>query len=97
MISTIITVPDVWPNVPVIAINRYPLFPGFIKKVDVCLLSSSIEEFPKNERKINLKETKIQFVKGKKKFIYFLEINLPKTFVSNNKKKKSFRFPKTRR
>uniref|UniRef100_A0A1I8ACN6 Lon protease homolog, mitochondrial n=1 Tax=Steinernema glaseri TaxID=37863 RepID=A0A1I8ACN6_9BILA len=30
-----ITVPDNWPNVPVIAINRYPLFPGFIKKVDI--------------------------------------------------------------
>ena len=37
------TVPDVWPDVPLIAINRYPLFPGFIKKVDVCL--SIILEF----------------------------------------------------
>ena len=32
------TVPDFWPNVPLIAINRYPLFPGFIKKVDVRVL-----------------------------------------------------------
>uniref|UniRef100_A0A0K0EES4 Lon protease homolog, mitochondrial n=1 Tax=Strongyloides stercoralis TaxID=6248 RepID=A0A0K0EES4_STRER len=29
------TIPDVWPDVPIIAINRYPLFPGFIKKVDI--------------------------------------------------------------
>lgn len=30
-----INIPEFWPNIPVIAINRYPLFPGFIKKVDV--------------------------------------------------------------
>uniref|UniRef100_A0A183VAQ1 Lon N-terminal domain-containing protein n=1 Tax=Toxocara canis TaxID=6265 RepID=A0A183VAQ1_TOXCA len=30
-----ITVPENWPIVPIVAINRYPLFPGFIKKVDV--------------------------------------------------------------
>ncbi|KAH7727604.1 ATP-dependent protease La family protein [Aphelenchoides avenae] len=30
-----INVPDNLPNVPIIAINRYPLFPGFIKKVDI--------------------------------------------------------------
>nr|CDJ81713.1 Peptidase S16 and ATPase domain containing protein [Haemonchus contortus] len=30
-----INIPDVFPIVPVIAINRYPLFPGFIKKVDI--------------------------------------------------------------
>ncbi|VDO65030.1 unnamed protein product [Heligmosomoides polygyrus] len=29
-----INVPDVFPIVPILAINRYPLFPGFIKKVD---------------------------------------------------------------
>uniref|UniRef100_A0A0N4ZID6 Lon protease homolog, mitochondrial n=1 Tax=Parastrongyloides trichosuri TaxID=131310 RepID=A0A0N4ZID6_PARTI len=29
------TIPEVWPEVPIIAINRYPLFPGFIKKVDI--------------------------------------------------------------
>ncbi|VDM62339.1 unnamed protein product [Angiostrongylus costaricensis] len=32
-----INIPDVFPIVPVLAINRYPLFPGFIKKVDVSL------------------------------------------------------------
>lgn len=32
-----VTIPDEFPNVPIIAINRYPLFPGFIKKVDVRL------------------------------------------------------------
>uniref|UniRef100_A0A914ZSH4 Lon protease homolog, mitochondrial n=1 Tax=Parascaris univalens TaxID=6257 RepID=A0A914ZSH4_PARUN len=30
-----ITVPENWPIVPIIAVNRYPLFPGFIKKVDI--------------------------------------------------------------
>ncbi|EPB75174.1 endopeptidase La [Ancylostoma ceylanicum] len=30
-----INVPDVFPIVPLLAINRYPLFPGFIKKVDI--------------------------------------------------------------
>jgi len=30
-----VTVPEVWPEVPIIAINRHPLFPGFIKKVDI--------------------------------------------------------------
>uniref|UniRef100_A0A0K0CXZ1 Lon protease homolog n=1 Tax=Angiostrongylus cantonensis TaxID=6313 RepID=A0A0K0CXZ1_ANGCA len=30
-----INIPDVFPIVPVLAINRYPLFPGFIKKVDI--------------------------------------------------------------
>ena len=29
------TVPDVWPNVPVIAINRNPVFPRFIKIIEV--------------------------------------------------------------
>ncbi|MPC52178.1 Lon protease, mitochondrial [Portunus trituberculatus] len=34
-------VPEVWPNVPVIAINRNPVFPRFIKIIEVshcCLL-----------------------------------------------------------
>ncbi|CAI2299918.1 unnamed protein product [Caenorhabditis sp. 36 PRJEB53466] len=30
-----IHVPADMPNVPILAINRYPLFPGFIKKVDI--------------------------------------------------------------
>uniref|UniRef100_A0A1I7RL37 Lon protease homolog, mitochondrial n=1 Tax=Bursaphelenchus xylophilus TaxID=6326 RepID=A0A1I7RL37_BURXY len=30
-----VSFPEHFPNVPVIAINRYPLFPGFIKKVDI--------------------------------------------------------------
>uniref|UniRef100_A0AC35UCM7 Lon protease homolog n=1 Tax=Rhabditophanes sp. KR3021 TaxID=114890 RepID=A0AC35UCM7_9BILA len=29
------SVPEFFPDVPIIAINRYPLFPGFIKKVDI--------------------------------------------------------------
>lgn len=29
------TVPEVWPNVPVIAINRNPVFPRFIKIIEV--------------------------------------------------------------
>ena len=29
------SVPDVWPNVPVIAINRNPVFPRFIKIIEV--------------------------------------------------------------
>lgn len=33
-----VTVPDEWPIVPVIAINRYPLFPGFIKRIIVSFL-----------------------------------------------------------
>ena len=30
-----VTVPEVWPNLPVIAINRNPVFPRFIKIVEV--------------------------------------------------------------
>lgn len=30
------TVPEVWPTVPVIAINRNPVFPRFIKIIEVC-------------------------------------------------------------
>lgn len=32
------TVPETWPNVPVIAINRNPVFPRFIKIIEVILL-----------------------------------------------------------
>lgn len=28
-------VPEIWPNVPVIAINRNPVFPRFIKIIEV--------------------------------------------------------------
>ena len=31
------TVPDIWPNVPVIAVNRNPVFPRFIKIVEVSI------------------------------------------------------------
>lgn len=30
-----VVVPEVWPNVPLIAVNRNPLFPRFIKLIDV--------------------------------------------------------------
>lgn len=30
-----VVVPDVWPHVPLIAVNRNPLFPRFIKLIDV--------------------------------------------------------------
>ena len=30
-----VTLPEVWPNLPVIAINRNPVFPRFIKIVEV--------------------------------------------------------------
>lgn len=30
-----VVVPEVWPNVPIIAINRNPVFPRFIKLVEV--------------------------------------------------------------
>jgi len=30
-----VVVPDVWPNVPLIAINRNPVFPRFIKLIEV--------------------------------------------------------------
>lgn len=29
------TIPDVWPNVPVIAINKHPVFPKFVKIIEV--------------------------------------------------------------
>ncbi len=32
------TVPETWPNVPVIAINRNPVFPRFIKIIEVIIL-----------------------------------------------------------
>jgi len=34
-LPTTMTVPDVWPSVPVIAISRNPVFPRFIKIVEV--------------------------------------------------------------
>ena len=40
-----VTVPEVWPEVPIVAINRHPLFPGFIKKVDVSCYLLSAESF----------------------------------------------------
>ena len=36
------TVPEEWPNVPVIAIKRHPVFPRFIKMIEVCALNSCI-------------------------------------------------------
>lgn len=33
-----VAVPEVWPQVPVIAINRNPVFPRFIKLIEVCKL-----------------------------------------------------------
>ena len=30
-----VTVPDLWPVVPVIAVNRHPVFPKFIKIVEI--------------------------------------------------------------
>lgn len=35
-----VVVPEVWPNVPLIAINRNPVFPRFIKLIEVCALVS---------------------------------------------------------
>jgi ATP-dependent Lon protease len=34
-LPTTIVVPEVWPNVPVIAVNRNPVFPRFIKMIEV--------------------------------------------------------------
>ncbi|KAK0427714.1 hypothetical protein QR680_010385 [Steinernema hermaphroditum] len=48
-----ITVPDNWPNVPLIAINRYPLFPGFIKKVDI-VADENLKELLR--RKVTLRQ-----------------------------------------
>ena len=33
-----VTIPDVWPVVPIIAVNRHPVFPKFIKIVEVKIL-----------------------------------------------------------
>ena len=35
---TTMTVPDVWPNVPVIPVSRHPVFPRFIKMIEVNFL-----------------------------------------------------------
>lgn len=32
-----VAVPEVWPQLPVIAINRNPVFPRFIKLIEVCI------------------------------------------------------------
>lgn len=32
-----VAVPEVWPQLPVIAINRNPVFPRFIKLIEVCM------------------------------------------------------------
>ena len=34
-VPSTVTVPDVWPVVPVIAVNRHPVFPKFIKIIEV--------------------------------------------------------------
>lgn len=36
-----VVVPEVWPHVPLIAVNRNPLFPRFIKLIDVSILTMS--------------------------------------------------------
>ena len=36
------TVPEVWPQVPVIAVRRHPLFPRFIKMIEVFLKAEAI-------------------------------------------------------
>ena len=33
------TVPDIWPIVPVIALNKHPVFPKFIKIVEISVAS----------------------------------------------------------
>lgn len=30
-----VVVPEIWPNVPVIAINRHPVFPRFVKLIEI--------------------------------------------------------------
>lgn len=40
-----VAVPEVWPQVPVIAINRNPVFPRFIKLIEVSSLSSILLSF----------------------------------------------------
>ena len=37
-VPSTVTVPDVWPVVPIVAVNRHPVFPKFIKIVEVSLL-----------------------------------------------------------
>ena len=37
------TVPEVWPRVPVIAVRRHPLFPRFIKMIEVFISSIKME------------------------------------------------------
>ncbi|CAI4221214.1 unnamed protein product [Auanema sp. JU1783] len=46
-----IEVPDSFPIVPIIAINRYPLFPGFIKKVDI-VKDEVLKEVIRNRMKL---------------------------------------------
>lgn len=33
-----VAVPPVWPHLPLIAVSKIPLFPKFIKIVDVCII-----------------------------------------------------------
>lgn len=37
------TVPEVWPSVPVIAINRNPVFPRFIKIIEVTIIKLQLQ------------------------------------------------------
>uniref|UniRef100_A0A914WW97 Lon protease homolog, mitochondrial n=1 Tax=Plectus sambesii TaxID=2011161 RepID=A0A914WW97_9BILA len=46
-----VTVPENWPIVPVIAINRNPLFPGFMKKVTIT--NKGLRELLKRKMKLN--------------------------------------------
>lgn len=39
--------PEDFPIIPIIAINRYPLFPGFIKKVDI-IKDDALKELIRN-------------------------------------------------
>lgn len=38
-----VVVPEVWPHVPLIAVNRNPLFPRFIKLIDVSIYPTKIK------------------------------------------------------
>ena len=35
VVPSTVTVPDEWPMVPIVAVNRHPVFPKFIKIVEV--------------------------------------------------------------
>ncbi|PIO62705.1 putative endopeptidase La [Teladorsagia circumcincta] len=90
-----INIPDVFPIVPVIAINRYPLFPGFIKKVDLKVIkkelglekddkSTIIEKMEERLKDLTVPEYAMKVIKEEQQKLQFLDPHSSEFSVTRN-------------